>query len=195
MQSFFLALVLVLLQTQNPNLNIETKYDRFADVTTVHLIENLKPGGVVNLGGGSVYAPPGSVAHTVDLHIIGAVPGKSLAAAAPVVSIAISSMSLDWRYLNGPNTLRLILDDNERLSLGTMKRSGEVLKTGRVSEVLIIDDVPLATIERLSKATKIEMQAGQDEFEMKGPQISDIQDWVSRFPGAQPKLTTKPAKP
>ena len=195
MKTLLLSLALAVAfsgQTRNPNLNIETSYDRFDDITIVTLKENLIPGGIVNLGGGSVYVPHNTDYHTADFHIMGAIQGRDLNKAPFTFTLSIVSVSTEWRYLRGPNTLRLIINGDRRLTLGEMKRVSEVAKGGKVIELMTIENFSFSTIEDLAKAKKIEMQLGLDEFEMKGSQISDIQDWISRFPAAHRKPKSAP---
>lgn len=91
-------------------------------------------------------------------------------------------------FLNRGTVLRVILDGKERLLIGAMKRqSGDVLSGGRVTEQLTMQ-VPFSVIERLSRATKLEMQIGLEEFELTPQQIADLREWVKRFPSEQSKL-------
>ena len=162
----------------------ETRYDRFADETSVVLTENLGVPGVVDLGGGSIYVPPGVRGGTLYLHIAGMVKGIDPKKGIPRVLIMFTSTSRDWIYLKQTNTLRFILDGRERLDLGVMSRtSGDVLNGARGVRVVdqISLSVPFAVIEKLANVNKLEMQVSEDEFEFTQRQLADLKEWVSRF--------------
>lgn len=69
-----------------------------------------------------------------------------------------------------------------------MKRiTNDVQSRGRgVIERLALE-VPFATIENLSKAVKLEMRLGSDEFELNKHQLDDLREWVDQFPAARTK--------
>jgi len=171
--------LLFALQQDNPR--IETLYDRFADATSVTLTSDLGRKGVVDLGGGSVYAPPGSNEAHVYFNIIGVVDGTEPKRGMPKVTIAFTSTSEDWIYLKQTNTLRFILNGTERLNLGVMSRgASEVMhKSGVIEQIALI--VPFAVIQKLANSTKVEMQVSSDEFQLTQEQLADMKDWVSRF--------------
>ena len=173
------SLFLCLLPQENPK--IEIRYDRFADASSVTLTELMLAPGVVDLGSGSVYVPPGTVQQHFHFHIIGVVTGPDPKLAIPTVTIAFTSNSTDWVYLKLTNTLRFSLNDSERLELGILIRTAsDVLRSGRVAEQIALT-VPFATAVKLSKASKLEMQVSRDEFVFTKEQLADMRDWVNHF--------------
>lgn len=159
-----------------PNPSITIKYDRFADTTTVTVVARL---------------PPNTKFDAVMFGVGAVVKGEDLSQNVPTASsIVVSSRSKDWVFLTTGTVLRMILDGKERLLIGEMKRSpGEVLKTGRgVIEQLSLR-VPFSLIEQMSKASKLEMQVGLEEFELTRSQLDDLRQWVRQFPAAQSKPT------
>lgn len=172
---------------QTQNFNITTKYDRFTDQTTVEVVIELIP-GVVDLGGGSVYVPQGTGGKSAKLIVVGGIKGRDIEKSIPEVHIVFLSVSSDWLYLKTENTMRVILDGKDRLTIGTMKRVGsKVLRTGnRVIEELDTG-TSFPTIERLARGNKVEIQIGISEFELKPEHIQDLKKWIERFPTAQSK--------
>jgi hypothetical protein len=186
----FSILFLSIIQAQKnpplPNPRIQVKYDRFSDLSTVDLSMGIIGGGIVDLGGGSVYVPPvGSTSRALEMAVIGVCEGQDLNCPSPRVALVLTSRSEDWLYLRTPNLLQVIIDGETRSTLGEMKRiDSDVLKrsSGVVEQLRL--DVPFSVIQRLSKANKIEMRAGPDEFELTKSQIEDIRDWMQHFPAA-----------
>lgn len=86
-----LLLILILLFQAPNNPHIESKYDRFSDTTTLVLTERIDAlSGVVNLGNGSYYVPPGvSPADVVRFHVIAVAHGKALTRDAKVGWISV----------------------------------------------------------------------------------------------------------
>ena len=179
---------IVLAPVVKTNSKILAKYDRFSDTTSVSVDVILGVAGLIDLGGGSVYAPPGADLRSLVLTVNGLITGTNLQKANPSVSLSFVSQSTEWRYLTGPNTLRVILDGHERIFVGDMKRTYDKVLDGRhVVEQLAMVDVPFSILEKLSRASKIEMQLASDEFELKPNQINDLKDWVNHFPAAKSK--------
>lgn len=67
-----------------------------------------------------------------------------------------------------------------------MARTNSDVFSGVVMEQIAVN-APLSTLERLAKASKIEMRISNDEFECSKDQISDLSDFVARFPPAPTK--------
>lgn len=159
-----------------PNINIKERYDRFSDITSVTLLIKVIDDGP----------------RTLELAVHGAAKGKDTTTATPRVVLLVTSISADWLYLRSPNLCQAILDGETRVTLGDMKRiNSEVRTRGRgVIEQLELE-VPFSVLEKLSKATKLEMRIGSDEFVMSDGQLSDIREWADHFPAA--KSGVKPA--
>lgn len=189
MKALFLILALVfsafpaIAQEMNPR--IKVKYDRFSDITTCVLRVNLRGGGIVDLGGGSIYVAPQEEAGNIELLVIAQVDGKRLETGKPRTSLGVTARSLDWRYLSGA-PFQVIVNESTRMNLGAMKREhAEVVTGGRgVIEQLLLD-VPFASMEKLSAGHTVEIRIGDDEFTLTPAQIADLKDWVGRFPAAQ----------
>lgn len=182
MKPLFLILAILFQFPSNPR--IETRHDRFSDTTSLVLTQRINAlSGVVDLGGGSYYVPPGvSPQDNVYLHVIAVARGKTVTRDAKV-TLALTSRSADWIFLKQTNTLRMIVNGSERLDFGIMVRTNSDVFNGGVMEQLAAP-IALSTVERLAKASKIEVQVSNDEFGFSKDQISDLKDFVSRFPPA-----------
>jgi hypothetical protein len=167
--------------------HIQERYDRFSDLTSIVLdIPIIR--GYVDLGGGSVYVEKGSPRH-LYLTVIGIFEGTDVAKAIPRVSLIVDSRSANWMYLRGPTLLQVIMDGTKRATLGEMKRyNASVVREGGVEEQLRLD-VPFAVVEHLSKAHTLEVRVGSDEFVLSRPQLSDLGEWIKKFPAALGKPT------
>jgi hypothetical protein len=194
MKALILALVLLAaLFPQEPKPNpLTVEYDRFTDRTSISVNITLET-GFKDLGDGSVYASPDAKFDIVMFSVVGIVKGEHASGNLMLApAIIVTSRSKGWVFLKSGTTLRVILDSKERLLVGEMIRSpGDVLTTGRVTEQLRLQ-VPFSAIERLSKASKIEMQIGLEEFGLTANQIDDLKLWVRQFPSAQSKSKPKP---
>jgi hypothetical protein len=62
-----------------------------------------------------------------------------------------------------------------------MKRVTADAVSGGVLETLALE-IPFATLEKLSRASTIEMRIGTTEFELVPRQIEDLKAFVARFP-------------
>jgi len=136
-----------------PNPRVKTRYDRFSDMTSVTLSIRIISGGIVDLGGGSVYAPSG-IGRDLELAVLGIVEGQDLKKTIPKVTLVVTSRSDEWLYLRSPNLLQAIVDGNTRVTIGDMKRiTSEVDARGRgVIEQLSLE-VPFGAVEKLSPGT------------------------------------------
>lgn len=144
---------------------IEESYDRFENVSTVKITESLRS------------SRPGSVLFAVMAREKGAHISRRPAS----VSLGLTSKSNEWVYSKTGNDFRLILDGKERLNLGDMKRVTADVVSGGVLETLNLE-IPFTTLEKLSKASTIEMRIGTTEFELVPSQIEDLKTFVARFP-------------
>lgn len=143
---------------------ISSDYDRFRDITTVRLTESLMPDR------------PGYVL----LSVLGTVKGPKVSGPPDQIVIVITSVTDDWYFLRSQNILRVIQDE-DRYTLGEMKRENSEVLRGKVLEQLVLE-VPLSAIKRLVKATKLEIQVGPYESEIKPAAIENLKEWLSRFP-------------
>lgn len=139
-------------------------YDRFKDITTVRLTESLMPDR------------PGYVLLTV----LGTLKGKEIKGPPDHVALIITSVTPDWYFLRSQNILRVIQDE-ERYTLGEMKRDNSEVLRGQVLEQLVLE-VPFSAIKKLAKAKKIEIQVGPYESEINPSAIDNLKEWLSRFP-------------
>lgn len=172
-----------------PNPRVRERYDRFSDLSSV-VVDIPIIEGVVDLGGGSVYVPP-KVGRDLYLTVLGIIEGKDFTKSIPKVTIAISSRSENWMYLNGPNLLQVIVDGTHRATLGEMKRlDSDVDRRGRGVQERLILDVPFTAIERLANASRVEVRVGPDEFELKKKDLLNLKDWLAKFPAAKAQTTT-----
>lgn len=180
MKTLLLILALLLQSPNNPH--IEVKYDRFGDTTALILTHRINAlSDVVDLGGGSYYVKPGaSPLDVVRFHVIAVSKGKTITRNA-LITLALTSRSSNWIYLKQTNTLKMILNGAERVDLGVMDRMNSDVDRLGVTEQLAVT-ISLANLERLAKADKIEVQISSDEFEFSKDQISDLKEFVSRFP-------------
>ena len=144
---------------------LEEAYDRFENVTTVKISESLRP------------SRPGYVSFVITAREKGAHISRRPA----TVSLGLTSKSDVSMYGKTGNDLRLILNGSERLNLGDMKRVGADVVAGGVLETLNLE-IPFTTLEKLSKASQIEMRIGTTEFELLPSQIEDLKAFVARFP-------------
>lgn len=160
-----------------PNPRIKESYDRFTDTTSVALTIELSQGQ----------------GREITFSVVGIISGQDRKTALPKVGIILTSRSSEWIYLQSINHLLLLLDGQDRMSLGEMKRANsDVLSRGRgVIEQLALMDVSFSAIEKLSKASTLEMKIGPDEFTLKKGQLFDLRDWVEKFPAARTKRTEK----
>jgi hypothetical protein len=145
---------------------IKVEYDRFKDTTSVAL------------NGGYTVSKTGTTIITFDAEIH----GQKISPGTPEVGIIIVQLSDDWIFLNGPRTLRVLLNGKDRETLGNMERkSAQVVRGGTgVLETLLLP-VPFKMIQKLSASVKIEMQVGAVEFQLNAAQIKALQEFVSRF--------------
>jgi len=144
---------------------IEESYDRFENVSTVKITESLRP------------SRPGYVLFVVMAREKGAHISRRPA----TVNLGLTSKSDVSIYGKTGNDVRLILDGKERLNLGEMKRVTADVVSGGVLEALDLE-IPFTTLEKLSKASSIEMRIGTTEFELAPQQIEDLKAFVARFP-------------
>ena len=144
---------------------IAESYDRFENVSTVKITESLRSSG------------PGYVLFVVTAREKGAHVSRRPA----TVNLGLTSKSTAWIYGKTGNDFRLILDGSERLNLGDMKRVTADVVSGGVLETLDLE-IPFTTLEKLSKASQIEMRIGTTEFELVSRQIEDLKAFVARFP-------------
>lgn len=158
-----LALVLALLQTSS--LGISTSYDKFTDETTVINRQSIMP------------AKPGFVL----LETVAIVKGKDMQGATPIsVGIMIASYSDDWVFGPGDHEFRVLYNNKERYSLGTIKRRQADVQHGGVIEVLYLP-ATLKDIEKLASADALEIQVGPLESEVKAEQQESIKRWLKLF--------------
>jgi hypothetical protein len=144
---------------------VKIEYDRFRDSTSATL--------------SSSYTR--SQSGTTLIGFVATVPGQSMKGKTPDVDLVIAQMSDDWMFINGPRTLRVILSDKDRDTLGEMRRAdSRVLRSGGVMEQLLLN-VPFKTVVKLSQSNKVEMQVGLLEFQLTGAQLDALKDFVSRF--------------
>lgn len=167
MKPLLLFLALGLTVSAQSRLGISTEYDKFTDTTIIRNSQSIMP------------VRPGYVL----FDIVASVKGKNEHAITPrEVAIVIESHSDDgWVFLGQSTVLRILQNDTERYSLGTMKRiTGDV--TGRgVVEVLYLE-VSLDAINKLASAEKLEIQVGPLESEIKPEQRASIREWLALFP-------------
>ena len=149
--------------TRQPEL--EESYDRFENVSTVKITESLR------------ISRPGYVLFVVKAREKGAHISRRPA----TVSLGLTSKSAVSIYGKTGNDFRLILDGSERLNLGDMKRVTADVVSGGVVEALDLE-IPFSTLEKLSKASTIEMRIRTTEFELVPRQIEDLKAFVARFP-------------
>lgn len=182
MRALLLILALVSQTPNNPRITL--KYDRFSDTTSLVLTQWVDAlSGIVDLGGGSYAVKPGAKSEdVVYLHVVAVSVGKALDRNARL-ALAFSSRSGNWIYLKQTNTLRMIVNDTERLDFGVMDRTHSDVTSRGVTEQIAVK-LALPTIEKLAKAEKIEVQLGGEEFELGRKQIDDLKDFVSYFPKA-----------
>lgn len=144
---------------------IEESYDRFENASTVKITESLRSSG-------SGY---------VLLVVMAREKGAHVSRRPATVKLGLTSKSTAWIYGKTGNDFRLILDGSERLNLGDMKRVTADVVSGGVLETLNLE-IPFTTLEKLSKASTIEMRIGPTEFELDPRQIEDLKAFVARFP-------------
>jgi hypothetical protein len=142
---------------------IDESYDRFENVTTVKITESLRP------------SRPGYVLFVVVAREKGAHISRPA-----TVNLRLESKSDASIYRETGNDFRLILDNSERLNLGDMKRVTMEVVSGGVLESLDLA-IPFTTLEKLSKASTIEMRIGTTEFELVPRQIEHLKAFVARF--------------
>jgi hypothetical protein len=118
--------------------------------------------------------------------VMGNVKGQDIKSSIPETSLALYSFSDQWIFLNTINTLRFIINGEERLTIGKMERIDSNVRSGGVREVLGIE-IPFSLAVKLSRASKLEAQIGLYEFELKPEQIAEIKRFVSYFPAAERK--------
>ena len=144
---------------------IDESYDRFENVWTVKITESLRTSG-----------------HGYVLFVVTArEKGAHISRRPATVSLGLISKSAAFIYSKTGNNFRLILDATERLNLGDMKRVTADVVSGGVQESLDLE-IPFTTLEKLSKASSIEMRIGTTEFELGPGQIEDLKAFVARFP-------------
>lgn len=149
---------------QRSDLGINVSYDRFRDESVVKLTESLMPDR------------PGYVL----LSFVVTTKGKDLQHVRPKsATLVIHSYTDEWYFLKTNNTLRII-QDGERYEIGKLDIvDSEVLSSG-VTE-LLAREVPFTTIEKLSQASKLEIQVGRYEAEIKPDAVKNIKRWVAWF--------------
>jgi hypothetical protein len=144
---------------------IEESYDRFENVSTVKITESLRS----------------SRTGYVLFVVMAREKGAHVSGRPATVKLGLTSKSTAWVYGKTGNDFRLILDGSERLNLGDMKRVAADVVSGGVLETLNLE-IPFSTLEKLSKASTIEMRIGATEFELDSRQIEDLKAFVARFP-------------
>lgn len=143
---------------------IEESYDRFENVTTVKITESLRP----------------SRRGYVLFVVMAREKGAHISRRPATVNLGLESKSDVSIYGKTGNDFRLILDGSERLYLGDMKRASTEVVSGGVLEWLELA-IPFTTLEKLSKASTIEMRIGTTEFELAPRQIEHLKAFVARF--------------
>lgn len=143
---------------------VKIDYDRFRDSTGVTLTSSYTK----------------SKTGTTLIGFVATVPGQNIKGNTPQVNIVIAQRSDDWMFLTGSRTLRVILNDKERDTLGEMKVADSRTTRGGVLEQLVLS-IPFKSAVRLSQSNKVEMQVGLLEFQLTGAQIDALKDFISRF--------------
>jgi hypothetical protein len=159
------ALLLILAALQGVTLGINTEYDKFTDTTIIRNTQSIMP------------VRPGSVL----FEVVASVKGKTVSGSKPTgTAIVITSRADQWVFLGTANHFRVLYNDSERYTLGTMRRVSSDIDYGSVVETLYLD-VTMDDIEKLSKANKLEIQIGPLESEIKTEQIASIGRWLKLF--------------
>jgi hypothetical protein len=159
---------------------INTKYDRFEDRTSVILDYMLVTSGKL----ADVYEGKNQIELGAAYQCLGNV--KSCKPDRVNLSAIVTTNEHEYR---GPARLN-VLADGERLSLGNMKnlgKAGEQPALSLFNTVLLID-MPYETFVKFAKANKVEMKLDDTEFELNKEQRSAFSDFaLLTYPKAPPK--------
>lgn len=147
------------LRSANPD--VRTKYDRFADETSV----------VGALG------PLDGAIPSMRMVLLTSFKGHKPVSSEPSITIVLTSRSSDWEFLKATPILKCILNDSDRLTLGEMKRVGSEVVRGGVIEQLAVE-LPLKTMQQLATANTVEMQVWRTEFKLSKNQQETIKDYI-----------------
>jgi hypothetical protein len=136
---------------------IEKKYDRFTQTTTV----------------ASKPIPPER--GNPRLFLLATYPGEKPPANLTDVGFFFVSCSKDWEYLSCNSTNFLI--DGKPYSPGAATHKGHV-SSGDVLEYLIYPKATFSTIKKLAAATKVEVKICNTEFVLSAKGMNDLKEFV-----------------
>lgn len=91
------------------------------------------------------------------------------------ISLFISSLGTEWRYLNCRRTNWL--RDGRPLTMTDPIHNSDVLNSGRVSEDLIVR-LTLAQLHQLADAQRVEYKVCNDEYIVSSEEMRDFRDMV-----------------
>lgn len=95
------------------------------------------------------------------------------------VVMLLTSYTDIWYFQRTDNTVRVI-QDGERYELGRMRIvSSDITENGVIEHLAL--DVPISSLEKISRATKFEMQIGRYEVALKPEAVHDIKRWLDTF--------------
>lgn len=167
MKTLLLILLLVVTvsaQNSGADVGLNVTYDKFRDESAVRLTESLMPDR------------PGYVLFSV----VAVIKSKDIEHRRPkTISLVLESYTDEWYFLKTDNTLRVI-QDGKRYEVGRFKRVNSDTAPSGVFEVLVLE-VPFAVVERMSRASKLEIQVGKYESEITPPAIRNIKRWATWF--------------
>lgn len=144
--------------------DVERKFDRFKNVTTV--------------GIDSVEAPETSLKISSYFVVKGAT-----VTVPHTVQIGVTSKTEDWQYLTS-HSLNLIVD-GEPMSLGEMSHDGSV-GSGYVLEFMWVS-IPVAKFRKIANAAKVEAQLFSTEFVFPDEVLKGMKEMAAAIPKAAAK--------
>lgn len=153
--------------------DITVDYDKFRNETSITLAEQVATGE-----------------GTATLTYTAKVKGKNPRGIPFATAVMFGMRSEEWQFKTA-NTLRVLLNAQERLEVGSMQRMTAKVDGDGVIEVLLLE-VPLATIQKIADARNVEMQIRIVEFALTPAQIRRLRNFVGYFAGTIPK--TRPRK-
>lgn len=142
--------------------NIETKYDRFKDKTTMVV----RAGEVYDFYGGSI-----------DIVALTSYPGQT-----PIpteeVFVYFYYSGKEWFFLKYHDWA--VLADGARLDVPDMKRVDSDVRRGYVSEILGTA-ISFGDFAKMLSANVVEMKVGRAQFQVKEKQLEALRDFASRL--------------
>lgn len=142
--------------------NIETKYDRFKDKTTIVV----RAGEVYDFYGGSI-----------DIVALASYPGQT-----PIpteeVFVYFYYSGKEWFFLKYHDWA--VLADGARLDVPEMKRVDSDVHRGYVSEI-VGTAMPFSKFATMLLANVVEMKVGRAQFQVKEKQLEALRDFASRI--------------